>query len=54
MDKKPYETPQLQTLGTVHELTQQIEKCTGSADLTLPREVPNGDALGADFACGPV
>jgi hypothetical protein len=48
MDKKPYETPRLETLGRVRELTAlTAEKCTGSADAVLPRVVPDQQ----DFAC---
>jgi hypothetical protein len=50
VDRKPYETPGLTLLGTVRELTEATaEKCTGSADLTLPRVIPGRD----DFSCGP-
>jgi hypothetical protein len=39
-----YSTPELRLLGTVEELTCQIgEKCTGSADAVLPRELPRPD-----------
>ena len=49
VDRKPYETPELSLLGTVRELTEATaEKCTGSADLTLPRVVPDR----GDFSCG--
>lgn len=47
--RKEYAAPELSVLGTVEELTRQIDKCTGSADATLPREVPNAE----DFTCGP-
>lgn len=49
-DLKPYETPRLSILGTVRELTEIVaEKCTGSADATLPRTPPSA----GDFTCGP-
>jgi hypothetical protein len=50
--KLPYETPELRVLGSVVELTALTsvpEKCTGSADATLPRQ----PATGEDFTCGP-
>jgi hypothetical protein len=50
--KSPYATPELRLLGTVAELTAFTsvpEKCTGSADATLPRQ----PATGEDFTCGP-
>jgi hypothetical protein len=50
--KFPYETPELRILGSVVELTAATsvpEKCTGSADATLPRQ----PAAGGDFLCGP-
>lgn len=47
--RNEYTRPQLLCLGTVKELTEQVpEKCTGSADLTLPRDVPTQ----GDFSCG--
>lgn len=37
MAKKPYQTPQLQTLGSVEELTRQTDLGTiGSVDLCEP------------------
>lgn len=37
MDKKQYQTPQLQTLGSVEELTKQPDAATvGSVDLCEP------------------
>jgi hypothetical protein len=38
--RKPYATPELQILGDVSSLTREIQKCTGSADAVLPRELP--------------
>lgn len=36
-----YSTPELRFYGTVEELTRVVsEKCTGSADAVLPREIP--------------
>jgi hypothetical protein len=47
VDQKPYETPKLQALGDIRELTREIVKCSGSADAVLPRNPPPGD----DFDC---
>lgn len=50
VERKRYKKPRLSVLGTVRELTElTAEKCTGSADATLPRNQPDV----GDFACGP-
>jgi hypothetical protein len=54
MDKKPYQTPQLQALGTVQELTKlDFNGSAGSADLCLPLRKDTEDALSFIDPCEP-
>ncbi|HYO46956.1 MAG TPA: lasso RiPP family leader peptide-containing protein [Gemmatimonadota bacterium] len=55
MDKRPYETPRLQTLGTVQELTQDLDfnGSAGSVDLCVPFRKTGDDALSFIDPCEP-
>jgi hypothetical protein len=39
MEKKTYETPQLQCLGSVRELTALTDPCSGSIETDFPSDL---------------